>query len=87
MNAQPESRIDPRLRAARDKLVQRWLSHPEVQLIDIGYPPGSAATTGVNAPISLRIHIRADSDPQQLGLPQEIDGFPVVFIRADYELQ
>jgi len=72
-----------RARRARDRLAAGWISHPAVQLIDIGYDPEGAPGEG---PPVLRVHVRTGTRPEELDLPQEVDGIPVRLIQADYRL-
>ena len=74
---------------ARDKLVEQYLYHPDVQLIDIGY----AEVGGGDLPqIALRIHVgdrwRRTAPDERISLPSEIDGIPVVIVESgDYRLE
>jgi hypothetical protein len=38
--AQEDSESRNRVRRAQDKLIKEFLGHPDVTLIDAGYPPG-----------------------------------------------
>lgn len=73
------------LRAAQEKLVERYIRHPDVRLIDIGLPPPDSSVT---ADVVLRIHLRARwfaAHPKSRGpFPEKIDGIPVVLMRGDY---
>jgi hypothetical protein len=68
-------------RRARDQIVARFLTHPDVSLIDIGLDPQGASGTPV-----LRVHLR-QGDGSTLNIPDEIGGIPVRVIRGDYEPQ
>ena len=73
-----------RVRQAQSKLVNRFLSHPEVSLIDIGYDLDSKGKDAPNR-IVLRVHVRFPSTRERLNLPSEIDDIPVRVVVADYE--
>ena len=69
---------------ARDKLVEQFLEHPEVTLIDIS----SELEKGKSEErIVLRVHVRQPAAKQALGLPEEIDGIPVRVMTGDYRLE
>lgn len=73
-----------KLRQAQDQLASQFLGHPEVTLIDIGYKvePGKPIEQLV-----LRVHVRQPLDEQMLGLPGEVNGFPVQVMIGDYRPQ
>jgi len=79
--SQADSEFWNRARQARDKLAGRYLDHPEVSLIDIGYDPEGGEET---KPIVLRVHVRRVSAAETMELPLEINGIPVRVIVADY---
>ncbi len=81
---QPDAEFWKRARKAQDRLVEEFLYHPEVSLIDIGLDP---AGQGESDQIVLRVHLRQTAARQELGLPSEIDGIPVRVITADYGLE
>jgi hypothetical protein len=72
---------------ARDKLVARYLDHPDVTLIDIGLAPATEAEKRQG--IALRIHVRQrwmSSPPdERVAFPDEIDGVRVVVLAGDYK--
>ena len=70
-----------RLRRARDQLAAQVLSHPAVSMVDIGL-----AEPKVGADPVLRVHVRA-GDTSGLTIPQDVDGFVVQIIQADYRMQ
>ena len=83
--SQEDSEFWTRARHARDKLVDHFINHPDVNLIDIGYDlnaEGGEATERV----VLRVHVRQSLAREALGLPVEIDGIPVRVVVADYRL-
>ena len=73
-----------RAQAARKKLADQFLEHPEVSLIDIGLDPESPDSA---KPIVLRIHLRQTAAQEKLQIPAEIDGIPVRVLRADFRLE
>lgn len=84
--SQEDSESWTRARRARDKLVDQFLDHPGVSLIDIGYdldPEVGEATDR----IVLRVHVGRSLTREMLGLPTEIDGIPVRVVVADYRLE
>lgn len=79
---------DPRPRdailRAQEKLLARFGDHPDVNLIDIGYAPGSNASP---QDVVLRIHVLwrwivAPPD-RRVAFPTEVDGIPVIVIPGD----
>ena len=84
--------IDQELRAklehARDKLVAQHIYHPDVSLIDIGYPLTDDTET---KELVLRIHVRdrwmKTSPEQRIAFPEEVDGIPVIVMSGDYKLE
>lgn len=74
-------------RRARNKLVDQFIYHPGVNLIDIGFAPETEEGT---EEIVLRIHVGerwAKARPEErVAFPQEVDGIPVVVMRGDYEV-
>lgn len=78
MQQLPDAAWWARARQARDQLAARYLSHPDVSLIDIGDDP-----QGLSALPVLRIHLRR-GDGSDLLLPTEITSIPVRVIRGDY---
>jgi hypothetical protein len=73
-----------RARRARDKLVDQFLDHPDVSLIDIGYDPDREG--GGNAErIVLRVHVRWPLTMEEAaGLPAQIDGISVRLLVGNY---
>jgi hypothetical protein len=67
--------------AALDQLSSKYLSHPQVSLIDYGL---SFEKSKSRTP-SLRIHVR--SNVHETEFPKEIDGIPVSLVQADYRLE
>lgn len=73
-------------RRAQAKLANRLLRYPQVQLIDIGYPPGIRAEEAGDE-LVLRVHLQRLGDKNALPIPAEVDGIPVYVIAADYRLE
>jgi hypothetical protein len=75
-------------RCARDKLANEYLEHPDVSLVDIGYPPEK--TEENNELVVLRVHVTEHwfklPVAERVAFPGEVDGFQVVIIRGDYRL-
>jgi hypothetical protein len=84
--SQGDSVFWSRARLARDKLVDRFLGHSDVSLIDIGRDPEAKGTTAADQ-IVLRVHVRRPLAAQVLELPEQVDGIPVRVIVADYRLE
>jgi hypothetical protein len=83
---QPISSQEELARKALDKLVQQYLHHPAVSIIDMGFDPVYSA--GKRDPeVVLRLHIRPGSDVNAMHIPTQIDGIPVRIITADYHLE
>jgi hypothetical protein len=86
MPTDPESRA--KLERARDKLVAKYIYHPDVTLIDIGYPLADDQET---KELVLRVHVRSQgmkSRPEQrTNFPEEMDGIPVIVMSGDYKLE
>jgi hypothetical protein len=84
--SQKNSEFWNRARRARDKLVDQFLDHPDVSLIDIGYDPDREG--GGNAErIVLRVHVRRPLTSEEVGLPAQLDGIPVRVLVGDYRLE
>lgn len=69
-----------RARQALEKLVQKYIHHPDVSLIDMGYDPDPAGEEQV----VLRVHLRRSSAVDTFELPTEVDGIPVRKVSGDY---
>lgn len=85
--SQRDSEFWTKARRAREKLIDRFIHHPDVSGIDIGYPPD---WDGKPEEIVLRIHVRerwmkAKPD-QRVAFPRDVDGIPVVVMPGDYRL-
>jgi hypothetical protein len=78
--SQPGAEPMRRARQALDILVQTYIHHPDVSMIDMGFdrdPSGGDQ-------IVLRVHVRQPSAAKALQLPTEIDGIPVRIMAGDY---
>ncbi len=77
-----------RIRRARDKLIDEYLDHPDVNLIDVGYKPAKKDTS--TGEVVLRIHVSERwfklSSEKRLSLPDQVDGIPVSVISGDYRI-
>jgi hypothetical protein len=82
--SQRDSKFWIRARRARDKLIDRFIHHPDVIGIDIGYAPDPAEET---KELVLRIHVRdrwMKADPAtRLAFPKQVDGVSVVMIPGE----
>ena len=85
---QTDSELRSKLERARDELVAKYIYHPDVTLIDIGYPLVDGQETKA---FVLRIHVRSrwmkSSPEQRASFPEEVDGIPVIVISGDYKLE
>ena len=82
-----DSEFWKRARRARDELIAQFMSHPDVNLIDIGYAPEAGEGT---EEIVLRIHVgerwmEACPD-QRVAFPSKVAGIPVSVMYGDYRL-
>jgi hypothetical protein len=77
MTAPSQAQID----AALDQLSSKYLTHPQVSLIDygMGLEKSNSATP------SLRIHLR--EKVHETDFPKEVDGIPVSLVDANYRLE
>jgi hypothetical protein len=78
--SQPDPERLQRARQALDILVQTYIHHPDVSMIDMGFdrhPSGGDQ-------IVLRVHVRRSSAAETLQLPTEIDGIPIRIMAGDY---
>jgi hypothetical protein len=66
---------------ARDQLIDQFLSHPDVGMVDIGDDPQGISITPV-----LRIHLRR-TNAALPNVPDEVAGIPVRLIHGDYHIQ
>lgn len=71
---------------ARDKLVDEFIHHPNVSLIDIGRDVDPESGEFLEE-IVLRVHVRSPHTAETLGIPAEIDNIPVRVVQADYRLE
>jgi hypothetical protein len=87
MTAPTQAQID----AALDQLFSKYLTHPQVSLIDYGLSTGGLGDTGLDleksksATPSLRIHLRTMA--RETDFPKEVDGIPVSLVHANYRLE
>lgn len=81
MTEQPDEAWWERARRGRDQLASRYLSHPDVSLIDIGLDPQHHSSMPV-----LRIHVRR-ADPALPAVVDDVEGIPVRIIYGNYQLQ
>jgi len=88
--SQRNSELWNRARRARVKLVDQFLKHPQVSLIDIGYAPAEQSNSGEE--IVLRIHVREtwleEKPAERVAFPGQIDGIPIIVISGeDFKLE
>lgn len=73
------------MRRARDKLIDQYLDHPDVSLIDIGYAPARQGKEVV-----LRVHVSEQwfnlPTEERLSFPDLVEGIPVTVIPGDYRV-
>jgi hypothetical protein len=82
MTAPSQAQID----AALDQLSSKYLTHPQVSLIDYGLgDSGSGLEKSKSATPSLRIHLREKA--RETDFPKEVDGIPVSLVQANYRLE
>jgi hypothetical protein len=78
-----------RARHARNKLADRFLDHPDVSLIDIGFVPAEQGER--TEEIVLRIHVREkwlNAKPEaRVAFPGQMDGIPIIVISGDFRLE
>jgi hypothetical protein len=77
-----------RARRAQESLVEQFIHHPDVSLIDVGYAPEQGEGTEA---IVLRIHVRerwTKAEPgERIAFPAEVEGIPVYVMRGDYQME
>jgi hypothetical protein len=66
------------------KLFERFGDHPQIELIDLGYDPQQQTSS---RRVVLRVHVRQPLTKLALGLPDDMDGIPIVLITAKYKEQ
>ena len=82
MSTPSQAQID----AALEVLVNKYLRHPQVSLIDYGLSGlGAGLETSTASRPSLRIHVR--TKVRASDFPTEVHGIPVSLVRADYRLE
>lgn len=83
-----DSEFWTRIRQAQDKLVDQFIHHPDVSLIDIGYAPEHKE---MPKEVVLRIHVRErwmKAKPEErVAFPDQVDGIPVIVMPGDYRLE
>jgi hypothetical protein len=86
--SQRDSEFWIRARRARDKLVDQFIHHPDVSLVDIGHATEHDAGT---QEVVLRIHVRehwAEANPKDRAtFPEQVDNVPVIVMLGDYQLE
>jgi hypothetical protein len=86
--SQRDSEFWTKARRARDKLIDRFIDHPDIMGVDIGYPPD---WDGKPEEMVLRIHVRGswmEAKPdQRVAFPEQVDGIPVIHMLGDYRLE
>lgn len=87
--SQRNSEFWNRARRARDKLVDQFLDHPDVSLIDIGYAPAKQGKS--TEEIVLRIHVRENwlkvKPEERVAFPEQISDISVIVMLGDYQLE
>ena len=85
---QDNSEFGDRARGARDKLVDQFINHPDVSVIDISHAPERGEET---EEVVLRIHVRerwVKAKPEErVAFPKQVDGIPVVVMLGEYRLE
>ena len=85
--SQRDSEFWTRARRARDKLIDRFIDHPDVVGIDIGYAPDRGEET---EELVLRIHVQEQwikaSPETRVAFPEQVDDIPVVVMLGEYRL-
>ena len=61
------------------------LDEPDVTLVDIGLAPGGAGHEDMQE-LVLRVHLRRVSPEDAGRFPTEIDGYRVIVVPGDYQL-
>jgi hypothetical protein len=83
-----DSKFWNRARRARDKLIDQFINHPDVSLIDIGYASEHGEET---EEVVLRIHVREHwmkvKPEERVVFPKQIDGISVVVMLGDYQVE
>jgi hypothetical protein len=78
-----------RARRARDKLVDQFLNHPDVNLIDIGFAPAKQGEP--TEEIVLRIHVGENwlkaKPAERAAFPEQMDDIPIIVIPGEYRIE
>lgn len=69
---------------ARDRLAERYLHLPGVNVIDIGYATDNPDSTGS---LVIRIHVKDVATLKTLDLPKQDGGIPIQVMISDYKLE
>ena len=67
------------------RLERAALDDPEVTLVDIGLAPGGAGREALQE-LVLRVHLRRIAPEDAGRFPTEIDGYRVVVVPGDYQV-
>jgi hypothetical protein len=82
--SQRDSEFWTRARRARDVLTDRFIRHPDVTGVDIGYAPDRGQET---EEMVLRIHVRErwiNADPAtRVAFPEQVEGISVVIVPGE----
>lgn len=84
--ASKNSELWHQARRARDALVDRFIGHPAVSLIDIGYDPEPEPGQDPDR-VVVRVHVRQPRQELDLDLPPEVEGIAVRVLDGDYQPQ
>lgn len=82
--ASKNSELWQQARHARDTLVDRFVDHPAVSLIDIGYDPEPQPGEDPDR-VVVRVHVRRPRAELSLDLPPEVEGIAIRVVDGDYQ--
>ena len=85
--SQRDSEYWTKARRARDKLIDRFMHHPDVSGIDIGYPPErDEETEEIVLRVQVREHWMEAKADERNAFPEQVDGIRVVVMSREYRL-
>lgn len=76
-----------RAQRARERLARLVEGDPRVAGVDVGFEPMPEGGRLGAPTLILRVHVSRQNPPEKLAIPEEVDGFPVRIIAADYRVE
>lgn len=72
---------------ALDKLIDRFIYHPDVTLIDAAYRPHETDENREELVLRIFLRNRVESYSPLVGFPSDVDGIPVILKHGNFGLE